>query len=330
MKQTRPLHPVVLDVDTGEDDALAILLAVALQVPLQAVLTSYGNTTLANATANTAALLQLAGATHVPVIQGAAAPLSPHPHPEAASGAGDFVGRNGLCNVEVPPATDVVVHRPHAAALATVWQTVITERVQYVVTGPCTNLARLLDQLGARASAYIDHIYLMAGALDGPGNSGPHQPDGRQCAEFNVYCDAEACARVLASGIPVTVVSWDVTQHITIPYADVLQMQARTAVGDVVLRLMRAFLEQYGMAHQRNFELNDPITVLAALGLGRVHQCSLRVVTAPDGYGQTLADPHGAVVWWYEPLLPHEHQWYVDAVLNALGVDRRVASAPVQ
>jgi len=315
MKQTRPLYPVVLDVDTGEDDALAILLAVALQVPLHVVLTSYGNTTLANATANTAALLQLAGASHVPIIQGADAPLRPHPHPEAASGAGDFVGRNGLCNVEVPPATQVLIHRPHPADLATTWQTLVTGRVQYVVTGPCTNLARLLDQLGERAAAYIDHIYLMAGALDGPGNSGP-----RQLAEFNVYCDAEACARVLASGLPVTMVSWDVTQHITIPYADVMQMRATTAVGDVVLRLMRAFLEQYGLVHQRNFELNDPITVLAALGVGRVRQRTLRVVTAPDGYGQTLADPHGVAVRWYEALSPTEHQWYVEAVLNALGV----------
>jgi hypothetical protein len=74
------------------------------------------------------------------------------------------------------------------------------------------------------------------------------------------------------------------------------------------------------LVHQRNFELNDPITVLAALGVGRVRQRTLRVVTAPDGYGQTLADPHGVAVRWYEALSPTEHQWYVEAVLNALGV----------
>ncbi len=320
MQHTRLLHPVVLDVDTGEDDALAILLAVALHCPLQAVLTSYGNTTLTNATDNTAALLELAGATHIPVIQGAAAPLTPHPHPEAVSGAGDFVGRNGLCNVVVPPATHMVVHRPRLADLATVWRMVVTERVQYVVTGPCTNLALLLEQLGAQAADFIDHIYLMAGALDGPGNSGPIQHDGSQRAEFNVYCDAEAFARVLVSGIPITIVSWDTTQHITIPYADVCRMHATSAVGAFVVRLMRAFLEQYGLAHQRNFELNDPMTVLAALGLGRYRRRQVAVDCSIAHYGWTHAHPEGAWVRFFEPLTPAEHQWYVAAVLEALGI----------
>lgn len=321
MQHTRLLHPVVLDVDTGEDDALAILLAVALQCPLQAVLTSYGNTTLANATENTAALLQLAGATHIPVIQGADAPRVPHPHPQASAGAGDFVGRNGLCDVVLPVATHITVLRPALDVLAqTMRQCIGDQRVSYVVTGPCTNLAMLIDQLGDQIYTCIDHVYLMGGALDGAGNSGPHTADGGQLAEFNVYCDAPAFARVLASGLPITMVSWDATQHITIPYADVLRMRATTAVGAFVVQLMRAFLEQYGLTHQRNFELNDPMTVLAALGLGRYQHRHIGVSCDPHAYGMTREVVGGASVRFFAPLTPAEHQWYVAAVLNALDI----------
>jgi inosine-uridine nucleoside N-ribohydrolase len=324
MYHTIPLTPLVLDVDTGEDDALALLLAVALQRPMLTVLTSYGNTTLANATANTASVLELAGATHIPVIQGAAAPLLPHPHAAAQAGAGDFVGQNGLCDVVLPAATHMTVLRPAPDVLAqTVRQCIGGQRVSYVVTGPCTNLALLIAQLGDQIHAWIDHVYIMAGALDSAGNSGPYTADGVQLAEFNVYCDAVAFARVLASGLPITMVSWDATQHITIPYADVMRMHADSAGGAFVVQLMRAFLERYGLAHQRNFELNDPMTVLAALGLGRYQRRQIAVSQHPDSYGCTRDALGGAPVRFFEPLTPAEHDWYVQATLHGLGVHLR-------
>ncbi len=315
--------PCVLDVDTGEDDALAILLACAYKLPIAAILTSYGNTSLDNATANTAALLQLAGATHVPVIRGCAAPLVPHPHPEAQAGAGDFVGANGLCDVEIPPAHDVVIHRPRHDELAETLMRLCGPSmppIRYVVTGPCTNLAHILRQLGAHASAVIGEIIVMASAVRTPGNSGPINSHGQQCAEFNCYCDAKAFAEVLASGLPITVVSWDVTSSVTISYNAVCGLTATDAVGSFVVSLMRAFLERYGLAHAREFEFNDPLTIWVLQGNGSFRTLTMRISTDFDDYGATYEDNAGTSVRFLEPLSTHETQRAAYEMLRTVGV----------
>jgi purine nucleosidase len=318
-----PISPCVLDVDTGEDDALALLLAVAYQLPLRAIVTSYGNTTLAHATANTAAILQLAGATHIPIVQGSETSLVPHPHPGAHLGAGDFVGSNGLCDVILPIATDVKIKTPHYNQLADVLCALLddsTERIRYVVTGPCTNLAHIVRQLGDHASAVIEEIVLMATALTVPGNSGPIDADGNQAAEFNCYCDAEAFAVVLASGIPVTVVSWDVTSTTTIPYSAVCGFVATTPTSMFVVQLMRAFLERYGLAHAREFELNDPLTIWAMQGYGRYRMVPVQIVTDSIGYGATHIDTKGVLVRYLEPFTDVERMIAIREILQQLGI----------
>lgn len=314
-------HAVVLDVDTGEDDALAILLACALRLPLRAIVTSYGNTTLANATANTAAILALAGQHHIPVIQGSMQPLRAHPHPDAALGAGEFVGRNGLCNIELPAAPDVQVDTDCTVSLARRLATQLgaVTHVDYIVTGPCTNLASvLLDD--ARSVLAIRQVYLMGGAITVPGNSGPPDATGKQLAEFNCYCDAPAVQVVLQSGIPLTMVPWDVTARVTIPYAQVCRLSSTHVVGQFVLQLMRAFLEQYGNAHQREFELNDPLTVLAWQGFGRYHVQRLTIDTEATTYGRVSLHQDGALVRVLLPFRPDEHADAVATILSALHI----------
>lgn len=322
----------VLDVDTGEDDALAILLACAYSLPIRAVYTSYGNTSIDNATANTAAMLALAGATHIPVIQGCAEPILPHPHAEAADGAGDFVGANGLCDVHLPPAVDVTIFQPGVAHLAEMLCQVCVAptRVRYIVTGPCSNLAMILRQLGADAHNIIHDIIIMGSAIHGPGNSGPVDVDGTQRAEFNCYCDAVAFAEVLASGIPVTMVSWDVTSTLTIPYATVQRCRATSEVGAFVITLMQAFLTRYGLAHQRAFELNDPLTIWAVNGSRRYDTNAIRVVTESTHYGHTYLDDAGVMVQYLAPLTPTEKDEVIAHVLAHLGVAFSESSIQVE
>src|SRR5262249_44729878 len=96
------MRSLIMDVDTGEDDALAILLALRLGLPLRYVFCSYGNTALENVTRNTAAILELAGASGVKVLPGAQRSSRPHIHWKKGVSAGRFVGPNGLCGVELP------------------------------------------------------------------------------------------------------------------------------------------------------------------------------------------------------------------------------------
>lgn len=316
-------HAYVLDVDTGEDDALAILLAVAYQLPVRAVFTSYGNTSLAHATANTAAVLQLAGAIDIPVIQGCTAAIAPHPHADALLGAGDFVGSNGLCDVVLPESTDIQIHTPSIAVLADALCAVRLspmQRIRYVVTGPCTNLAYILRQLGMRAHDVIEDIVIMGAAITVPGNSGPVGDDGIQHAEFNCYCDAVAFAEVLASKLPITLVSWDVTSKVTIPYTDVLRFGVINEVSAFVVTLMKSFLERYGIAHQREFELNDPLTIWAITGSRRYRSLPVHVVTEGVRYGATVEDQSGTVVRYMEPLTEEEKADAIAEILCQLGV----------
>lgn len=312
---------VVLDVDTGEDDALAVLLALTLHVPVCAIITSYGNTTLANATTNTSAVLALAGQQHIPVIQGAAQSLYVHPHPEAALGAGAFVGSNGLCDITLPAALHGVVDANTSVSLAHRLSTQLSglTAIDYIVTGPCTNLATMLRDRHYRIPT-LRHIYIMGGAITVPGNSGPVDAQGTQVAEFNCYCDAHAVQVVLQAGIPITVVPWDVTARVTIPYQRVCQYASTHVIGQFVLALMRAFLEHYGNTHQREFELNDPLTILAWQGFGRYHVQRLIIDTAAPTYGRVSPHHDGALVRVLQPFHPDEQAYAVATILHALHI----------
>ena len=312
---------VVLDVDTGEDDALALLLALALHVPVRAILTSYGNTTLANATTNTAAIVALAGQHHIPIIQGAAQPLYGHPHPEAALGAGAFVGSNGLCDLLLPAPPDGMVDGDTSASLGLRLGAQLSglTAVDYSVTGPCTNLATLLRDTQHQIPT-LRHVYIMGCALTTPGNSGPVDAQGIQVAEFNCYCDAHAFQVVLQAGVPITVVPWDVTARVTIPYQRVCQYESTHVIGQFVIALMRAFLEHYGTAHQREFELNDPLTILAWQGFGRYHVQRLIIDIEETVYGRVSLHHDGALVRVLQPFRTDEQACAVATILHALHI----------
>ncbi len=296
------MNKIILDVDTGEDDALAVLLAVKNDLPLQYVVTSYGNTTLENATRNTAALLSLAHATHVKVIPGSEKSLSQHPHQQGNVSAGDFVGKNGLCNVDVPQnKLDNILDFDSQQFEKTVLDKMKElGSCDYIITGPCTNFARLLRKYKEVLPQYVKSIYIMGAAVYTPGNSGPKNPDtNEQCAEFNFYCDAPAAKEVIASGIPVYLISWDITSTVTIPYTAIEKMKSDTEVGMFTIALMKSFFKYYGLSHDRNFELNDPLTVVAQQGYGHYRTVSVDVITEGQEYGRTIESAEGSKVNYF-------------------------------
>src|SRR3989338_7369681 len=134
-------HRLILDVDTGEDDAIALLLAVQKKLPVSHVITSYGNTTLENATKNTADILHLAHAHTIQVVQGSSRPLKNHPFEESTAMAGDFVGKNGLCGITLKANTSVTVHTPSADRFEHFMEQILCQQQYstYIITGPQTN-----------------------------------------------------------------------------------------------------------------------------------------------------------------------------------------------
>src|SRR5690242_3494645 len=177
--------PLLLDVDTGIDDALALLYACASpEVELVAVTCIGGNVNARRVAENTRAVLALAGRPDVPVALGREEPLVKPLEPST-----ETHGPRGLGYAELPAAS-----RPLEKGDAAGW--IIDgarERpgeILLVTLGPLTNLAVALDREPSLPSLLAGWV-LMGGAYRGPGNTTP-------TSEWNVHVDPHAARQVFA------------------------------------------------------------------------------------------------------------------------------------
>ena len=236
--------PILLDCDPGHDDAIALLLALASpELELLGVTTVAGNQTVEKTTANAIRVLELVGS-DVPVAAGAGRPLVREPYVAA------YVhGETGLDGPDLPPARREPVDQ-HAVDF-------LAERIDgatLVATGPLTNVALLL----AREEASPERVVLMGGAI-AEGNVTP-------AAEFNVWADPQAAARVFSSGLDVTMVGLDVTHQALLTDEHAAGLRENGRVGSVVADL----LEFYGTFHKQVYDfegspIHDAVAVAQAI-----------------------------------------------------------------
>lgn len=195
--------PVILDVDTGVDDACALLLA-ALHpgLDLRAVTCVGGNAPLPDVVRNTLTVLEVCGHSHVPVAAGAGHPLLERPvdarHVHGGDGMADLGWAAPTTTVDPRHAVDVLrqgIDEGHAAG----------DPVTLVPLAPMTNVA-LLARMYPESFARLGRIVFMGG--------GARVSNATAAAEFNVFHDPEAAAVVLDAagdlGIPVTMYGLDV------------------------------------------------------------------------------------------------------------------------
>lgn len=197
---TQTAKPIYLDVDTGVDDALAILLAVqhpALDV--RGITTVVGNVDLAQVTRNTLQVLEVAGASHVPVVSGAGQPLVAAARSAAAVHADD-----GLGHAKLPPPNRRV-HGDDAVAFLRSELLAAPEPVTLIALAPLTNIALLL-KTAPEVKPKIRELAIMGGAV-GVGNATP-------VAEFNIFHDPEAAHIVFRSGVPILMYGLDVFRRV--------------------------------------------------------------------------------------------------------------------
>jgi inosine-uridine nucleoside N-ribohydrolase len=240
---------MILVVDTGVDDALALALAVRHpQIQLEAVLTSWGNVGLDLVNSNTLRVLDWLGATHVPVLSGADRPLV-----DPAIDAAHFHGQDGLGGARLPPS-------PRSAsgdAVAYLIQRLMAEpgELSVVCTGPFTNLALAVQQ-EPRVVDCVREVVVMGGTAHLPGNVTP-------VAEFNVGADPEAAAIVFDQTWSVTMVGLDVTNQVVLRAQEVRQLDGDSSAEAVLTREVtrRLFQEQA----RESMALHDPLAVGVAL-----------------------------------------------------------------
>jgi inosine-uridine nucleoside N-ribohydrolase len=225
---------ILLDCDPGHDDAIALLLALASpELELLGVTTVAGNQTLEKTTANAIRVLEFAGRGEIPVAAGADRPLVREPVV-----ASNVHGETGLDGPDLPPPRASRVQQ-HAVDFLAERIRAENGAVTLVPIGPLTNVALLL---ALHPDARPERIVLMGGAI-AEGNVTP-------AAEFNIWCDPEAAARVFASGIDVTMIGLDITHKALFTAAHVERLEGR--VGQMVSELLRF----YGEFHRKVYRFD--------------------------------------------------------------------------
>lgn len=192
---------VLLDVDTGVDDALALLLAArspALNV--LGVTCVMGNVELDKVVPNTLKVLQIAGRTDIPVARGIDQPLI-----EVQNNAKGVHGDDGLGNLGLPEPTRQV-ESEHAIEFMRRTLMEAREPITLIPLAPLTNIATLLRQ-HPEVKPKIQQIVFMGGAI-GMGNASA-------TGEFNVRQDPEAADIVIRSGLPTVMYGLEVFRQVT-------------------------------------------------------------------------------------------------------------------
>ena len=274
--------PLVIDTDTGSDDAVALLLAAASGLGrIVAVTTVAGNVPVAQATRNALYTLELAGAGDVPVYQGSHQPLVRPPHTAQGVHGHDGMGDSALQAPTSAPRPDHAVD-----ALARLAHPGVT----LVTLGPLTNIAAALARERSLLARFR-HVYCMAGAADGVGNISP-------TAEFNVWADPEAAAMVLAAAQPeqVTWIGWDVSRRDAVMApADQLALRSLgTPLATFADRINQTVNEwSLAVTGLAGYDLPDPIAMAIALRpalIARTEQVHVRVALGDEARGQLLID----------------------------------------
>ena len=293
---------LILDVDTGIDDALGLLYACAApQATILGVSTVAGNVDLTRATRNTRAVLALAGRPEIPVWPGCARPIMREPED-----ASEIHGGSGLGNAILPEpavaanagnAIDEIV----AAAKAHAGEIVL------IATGPLTNIAVALMR-EPELPKLLKRLVLMGGAFKEGGNTTP-------AAEFNIWHDPEAARIVFQSfggegAAPLVAVGLDVTRQ-TLLLPEHLRDLARRCEGAAHAPALLQFLQDSTRHYfervekregRRYFVMHDPLAIAAAIDPTLIDTAAVAVdveITGTLANGMTLADWRG--VWRRKP-----------------------------
>ncbi|HEY7003958.1 MAG TPA: nucleoside hydrolase [Gaiellaceae bacterium] len=228
--------PVLIDCDPGQDDALALLLALASpELEVLGVTTVAGNQTVDKTTANALRVLGLAGRMDIRVAAGAERPLVGE-----LVVASDAHGETGLDGPSLPPASTEPAEE-HAADFLAAHLLAAPRPVTLVALGPLTNVALLLAA-HPDAAARIERVVLMGGAV-WEGNQTPS-------AEFNIWIDPEAAARLFESGLDMTMVGLDVTNRAVLTAEDADGLRGSGPVGEAAAAMLDFYLGFYNAAYE--------------------------------------------------------------------------------
>ena len=273
---------VILDMDTGIDDAIAVLyLAAQPGLTIAAAGSVHGNTPASQAAANLLRVLALAGLPEVPVAVGAGRPLVRDPH-----FASEVHGADGLGNTNATPCPGIASAESAPAQIVRLARSA-PGHYDLLATGPLTNLAVALI-LEPELPRLVRSVVVMGGAANASGNITP-------LAEANIWHDPEAARLVLAAPWPVTMVGLDVTMRTILDEAAIATLAAGTSKkARFATAILRHYLDFYELiSGRRACPLHDPTAAAVYANPGLVtesYEADVDVACSDDARGTTVVD----------------------------------------
>ena len=268
---------VIIDCDPGLDDAIAILLAIK-HLNVVGITTVSGNESIEKVTTNALKVLELGGATHIPVVRGSDRPLKRDP-----VYAPHFHGESGMGGADLPAPTTVPLEGHAVEFIIEVGMS--ASDLVLISIGPLTNIATALRK-EPRLRERVKLISMMGGSVTN-GNVTP-------AAEFNVYHDAEAADIVFRAKIPIFMAGLNLTGQVLVGQKEIGVIRTiNNGAAQVVADLLNFYVTASERLGARGASLHDPCAVMAVIEPDMIEFESMHVVVETSGdhtYGMTVCD----------------------------------------
>ena len=277
---------VIIDTDPGQDDAVAILLALASpeDISVLGITCVAGNVPLDLTARNARMVCELAGKTDIPVFAGCDRPIA-----GALITAEHVHGRTGLDGPDLPMPKMPLRDRHAVDFIIDTLRTHPPGTVTLCALGPLTNLATAFEK-APDIIERVQEIVLMGGAYFEVGNITP-------AAEFNIHVDPEAAAKVFSAGMSLVVMPLDVTHKALVTRGRNDAIRARGTPVAIAVAEMTDFFERFDKAKygSEGAPLHDPCVIAYLLrpDLFSGRHVNVEIETfSPLTRGMTVAD------WW--------------------------------
>ena len=311
-------RPIIIDTDVGQDDAVAILLALASPAELKVlgIVAVAGNVPLALTQRNARIVCELAGRREVPVYAGCERPL----HRDLVT-AEYIHGKTGLDGPTLPEPTMKLQPQHGVDFLIDTLRRAEPGAVTLCTLGPLTNIGMALVKAPDIAPK-VREIVMMGGAYFEVGNVTP-------AAEFNIYVDPHAADLVMRSGIPITIIPLDVSHKALTTKPRIQRFRALgTRCGRAVAEMLEFFerhdVEKYGAD---GGPLHDPgvIAYLLRPDLYRGRRVNVTIETS-----SALTLGMSVVDWWRVTDRPPNAQFMNDVDADGFYglLTERIATLP--
>ena len=271
---------VIIDVDTGTDDALALLLAIkSRKLNIKGITTVGGNSDVMNTTSNTLKVISL-GNTKIPVYMGSEKPLVKecfdyvkNMEPDGLAGLGSILPDSNT-RVEKISAIEYLNNQ--------------TDTVTIIALAPLTNIAKVIQE----SASNIEAIYIMGGAVNRRGNV-------TEFAEFNFYNDPRAAKIVLESNIPIILVPLNVTEKLLVNTHDFIEKYkgSKNTIANFMSQILTNEKKKVG---RDEFHLHDPLVIGAILyeSFLKFKEDSLSVIDEGERAGQVVIGSKNKKIKW--------------------------------